>query len=287
MLDLLVKKGAMTARRRRDLFSRTTRFDLEAGRPCFHRVLGRAAPQARRLPNHPPLRARGGWLSLLAGWCGSFALHGGLVLLAALVLIRTARLDVHPGKSSTELVLHAEPESAAPAPVRIAPVPPPVAPPLAQPVLPPAPVPVIQAIASPKPVKAAEKPTAVIAAVSITTMQAHPVRSRKGKTPARIARETADAARGVVQAQPDRIHNEPPAYPEESRMAHEEGVVLLRVDVSASGQASRVAISQSSGYFRLDQAARKAVQEWKFQPGLVAGNPVLSQVDVPVRFKLE
>jgi protein TonB len=107
------------------------------------------------------------------------------------------------------------------------------------------------------------------------------------KPKAALANETSTASRGAVEAQPDDLHNEPPAYPEDSRTAREQGVVILRVEVTAAGEPSTVNILKSSGYFRLDQAARRAVQHWKFHPALTAGIAVSSEADVPVHFRLE
>jgi protein TonB len=101
------------------------------------------------------------------------------------------------------------------------------------------------------------------------------------------AKETSSAFKGAVQAQPDELHNEPPEYPEESRAAREQGVVILQVEVTATGEPASLSILKSSGYFRLDQAARRAVQRWKFHPAMTAGIPVSSEADVPVRFKLQ
>jgi len=101
------------------------------------------------------------------------------------------------------------------------------------------------------------------------------------------AKETSSAAKGAFQAQPDDLHNEPPEYPEESRIALEQGVVILRVEVTAAGEPASVSILKSSGFFRLDQAARGAVEHWRFHPGMTAGTPVASEADIPVHFKLQ
>ncbi len=99
--------------------------------------------------------------------------------------------------------------------------------------------------------------------------------------------ETSSATKGAINAEPDDLHNEPPEYPEESRIAGEQGAVILQVRVTAAGEPASVAILKSSGFFRLDQAARCAVQHWKFHPGILAGTPVASEADVPVHFKLQ
>jgi len=63
--------------------------------------------------------------------------------------------------------------------------------------------------------------------------------------------------------------------------------VILQVEVTATGEPASVSILKSSGYFRLDQAARRAVQLWKFHPAMTAGMPAPSEADVPVHFKLQ
>jgi len=100
-------------------------------------------------------------------------------------------------------------------------------------------------------------------------------------------KEATSASKGAIQAQPDELHNEPPEYPEDSRATREQGTVIFRVEVTAAGEPATISILKSSGYFRLDQAARRAVQHWKFHPGMTAGIPVSSEADVPVHFKLQ
>lgn len=82
------------------------------------------------------------------------------------------------------------------------------------------------------------------------------------------------------------LNNPGPAYPFLSRRAHEQGVVLLRVLVTAQGRADTIAIQKSSGYARLDDAARKAVLHWNFVPARQAGASVSAWVIVPITFSL-
>ncbi|WP_417592201.1 energy transducer TonB [Parasphingorhabdus sp.] len=82
------------------------------------------------------------------------------------------------------------------------------------------------------------------------------------------------------------LNNPGPAYPYLSRKAREQGVVLLRVTVSASGGAKVLSVARSSGYDRLDKAALKAVKKWRFIPAKQAGQPVEAIVLVPVTFSL-
>ncbi|MCE0496728.1 MAG: TonB family protein [Methylacidiphilales bacterium] len=200
------------------------------------------------------------WLSC---WSASILLHLSLFIFGALWLIHPARFSVRSGKTSMEidLVLEAPP---VPRSAVLAPKPP-----------------AITAPSRPAPIV----PTPPVMKTEIAVQhqpQKLPLPSKSS-----ASRETSSDSKGAVQAQPDELDNEPPEYPEESRIAHEQGVVILRVEVTAAGEAASVSILQSSGYFRLDQAARHAVQHWKFHPAMTAGIPVPSEADVPVHFKLQ
>jgi protein TonB len=81
--------------------------------------------------------------------------------------------------------------------------------------------------------------------------------------------------------------NPEPAYPASGRRRRQEGLVLFNVTVTAQGRASRVDVKQSSGVPALDDAAREAVRGWEFEPGRVGLLPVESEIEVPVRFKLQ
>jgi protein TonB len=92
--------------------------------------------------------------------------------------------------------------------------------------------------------------------------------------------------KGSPDTLPAYLRNPPPAYPEPSRLAHEEGVVVLLVVVGDSGNPSEVRIQHSSGHGTLDQSAIQAVRGWKFQPATLAGMGVAMSVSIPVRFEL-
>jgi periplasmic protein TonB len=83
------------------------------------------------------------------------------------------------------------------------------------------------------------------------------------------------------------LDNPAPAYPAQSRSEGEQGKVLLRVLVNAHGGAEQVDIRRSSGYSRLDEAARIAVRQWKFVPAQQSGQPLSAWVLVPISFSLE
>lgn len=97
---------------------------------------------------------------------------------------------------------------------------------------------------------------------------------------------SAANASGAKNILPDYLSNPPPRYPESSRLAGEQGVVLVRVDVATSGNVNRVLLARSSGYPALDRAAVEAVKGWKFHPASAGGIAMTSEVTVPVRFEL-
>lgn len=85
----------------------------------------------------------------------------------------------------------------------------------------------------------------------------------------------------------DYLNNPKPDYPDVSIRLHEEGIVILKVAVSASGHADTIMIEKSSGFDRLDVAAKKAVNGWIFIPAKKGDANIFSWVLVPVKFKLE
>ncbi len=84
----------------------------------------------------------------------------------------------------------------------------------------------------------------------------------------------------------DYLDNPAPAYPALSRRMGEQGRVLLRVYVHADGSAGQVEIRESSGFERLDRAAREAVARWRFVPARQGERPVAAWVLVPISFSL-
>ena len=85
----------------------------------------------------------------------------------------------------------------------------------------------------------------------------------------------------------DYLQNPKPIYPTLSRRLGEEGKVVLRVRVTAQGSALNVEIKQSSGHPRLDEAARAAVEQWRFVPARQGGEAIESTVLVPLHFALD
>jgi TonB family protein len=78
-----------------------------------------------------------------------------------------------------------------------------------------------------------------------------------------------------------------PAYPRVSLRLGEEGDVLVRIHVDEAGRVSGVDVLESSGHERLDEAARKGVRSWRFEPELRGGQPVASTFDHRIIFVIE
>ena len=172
------------------------------------------------------------------------------------------------------------------------------APPPSPPVViePPKPMPVAP---KPKPIerKPLPKPEPRIVAAPTTAPAAIEVPAPPPEPPAPIKVEEPPAPPPApVMAPPativlpsfnaDYLNNPPPEYPSISRRMGEEGRVVLRVFVEATGSPSRVEIKSSSGFTRLDNAARDVVTQWRFVPARQGDEKIAAWVLVPIQFTL-
>ena len=78
-----------------------------------------------------------------------------------------------------------------------------------------------------------------------------------------------------------------PEYPPASLRAQETGLVVLQFLIGVDGSAIESKVEKSSGYRRLDEAARKALELCKFRPGTEEGKPVQSWARIEYQWKLE
>lgn len=102
---------------------------------------------------------------------------------------------------------------------------------------------------------------------------------------------TASAAAPAAAVMPPRfdadyLHNPAPVYPAMSRRMGEEGRVMLRVFVDASGRPGQIEVSSSSGSARLDAAAQEAVWRWRFVAARRGDDSIGGWVLVPIVFNL-
>ena len=75
-----------------------------------------------------------------------------------------------------------------------------------------------------------------------------------------------------------------PKYPRVSRKRGERGRVLVRVFINRDGFSEKVEIEQSSGFYRLDQAAMDSAKKCKFIPAKRNGKPVKTLATIPYTF---
>jgi protein TonB len=163
------------------------------------------------------------------------------------------------------------------------PPPPPPPPPKNLPPPPPAYVPPVEvAVAAPAPVNA-------IAAVTATPQPPAPV---VVTAPAPVA--PAPPAPPPVKAEPVRVaavvnsaNCEKPDYPSASRRLEEEGTVSLRFLVGVDGKVIQAEVEKSSGYKRLDEAARAGLSRCAFKPATVDGKPEQGWATMKYTWRLE
>lgn len=181
----------------------------------------------------------------------------------------------------------APPQPPAPKPQVSPPKPQPVAPkslpkpekPLVKPAIaPPKPAPVPQAMPTPvEPRPAPAEPVAAAPAAPVAPAPAAPA-------PAAVP---APAQPRVVTSGVEYIQKPQPEYPALSRRMGEEGTVMLRILVNEKGRPEQVEVQKSSGYPRLDEAARQAALRAVFKPYIENGRAIPIYVPAPIRFQLD
>jgi protein TonB len=161
-------------------------------------------------------------------------------------------------------------------------------PPVAQPQPEPKPQPKQQPKPTPTPLpKALSKPLPKAPpsekAVSAPKVQPAPV--TKTKAPP-IKTASAEPAIQPPSAEAKGLNNKAPLYPQLSRKKKEQGTVLLLILVKTDGTVGEIKLKTSSGFTRLDQAAKQAVKRWQFQPALKDGKPIDFWYELPLKFRL-
>ena len=80
---------------------------------------------------------------------------------------------------------------------------------------------------------------------------------------------------------------EKPEYPSAALRARETGIVLLSFLVGVDGKVIEGKVLRSSGYRRLDEAARTALAECRFKPATVDGKPEQAWAKIEYEWKME
>lgn len=141
-------------------------------------------------------------------------------------------------------------------------------------------------VVAPKPIVQTPVPAPVIATTPIPMpVTPQPVAVTAPAPPVPVA-----AAPSVVRASDlgtRMVAGKPPRYPIESRRKHEQGTVVLALTLGVDGRVESINVSRSSGFARLDDAARDAVKGWRWEPTMVNGTParVMGVVEIPFVLK--
>jgi protein TonB len=106
-----------------------------------------------------------------------------------------------------------------------------------------------------------------------------PTQSTAPPAPSPSIRTGAAIQPGASCAKPD--------YPSASRRLEEEGTVSLKFLIGADGRVLQAEIEKTSGFPRLDEAARNALSKCQFRPGTLDGRPEQSWASIKYTWRLE
>ncbi|MBA4015605.1 MAG: hypothetical protein C0483_00305 [Pirellula sp.] len=118
-------------------------------------------------------------------------------------------------------------------------------------------------------------------------------RRQRSKTPAKTVApvesvESASAmeVEGSQFDEPPYAHlyNQKPPYPQDARAQRLEGVVLLRLKISAEGAVEEAVVVESSGIASFDDSAQRTALRWRFTPARLLGRNVMVVMEHVVRF---
>jgi len=248
-------------------------------------------------------------------------LAGGLhaLLFSALFLIGNARGDLHlPQEEETQDVAFmvetiVEPTPPPPAPSAPTPPQPPEVVEIPEPAPPPPPpeeeAEVIEQAKEEKPpeperIEKEQTPPPPRPRVQVSQVQIKPERPRpvlSKPQPSKPVKTAAMAATAPQASKPQKtvvktgfikpvypayLNNPAPRYPRNAKRRRLEGVVELKVTVDIQGQVTALSLFKSCGHKSLDQAALNTVRHWRFLPAKHNGKKIVSDVIVPIRFRL-
>jgi len=117
-------------------------------------------------------------------------------------------------------------------------------------------------------------------AINVTpTQSTAPTAPTSPSAPSPSIRTGAAIQPGASCAKPD--------YPSASRRLEEEGTVSLKFLIGADGRVFQAEIEKTSGFPRLDEAARNALSKCQFRPGTVDGKAEQSWASIKYTWRLE
>ena len=225
-----------------------------------------ASPPVPRLPRN----------AVIAGTVVLF--HAAVLWAVQSGLVRRTVEIVVPVEIISELITPPAPPKIEPAPPPPRPEPPPPVKPRVVKKVQRAPPPAPQPVAVPEAPPAPNAPTGVATPQPPAPPITAPVAPAPPAPAPRIELPTSDA---------DYLQNPKPAYPPMSKRLGEQGKVVVRVLIGPNGLPQQAEVRQSSGFERLDQAARTTAMKWRYVPGKRGGVPEAMWVNVPINFVLE
>ena len=218
---------------------------------------------------HGPIALRIGEASVFMGWSrlGTLALVVGIHVLLAWALLQVGTVRQAVIDAAPIMVRFIDPP-----PVQIAKLTPrPLAPRVPEPIAP----------SQPQPTRSEPLLLAVPFDHGVSSSWVAPPPMPKAES---VRTEPPPVSPPVYNA--DYLRNPPPVYPAQAKRLGEQGMVILKVYVSAAGLPEQVEVQTSSGSSRLDQAALNAVRAWTFVPAKQGDKPVAAWVAVPLHFRL-
>jgi len=90
-----------------------------------------------------------------------------------------------------------------------------------------------------------------------------------------------------VDQPPQPVFKVPPIYPMNASMKGIEGKVELIFLVQTDGTVSDIQVKNASPKGIFENAALRALKQWRFKPGTKNGQSVITRVYLPMRFQLE
>jgi TonB family protein len=97
--------------------------------------------------------------------------------------------------------------------------------------------------------------------------------------------EKAYTTKDLTQ-RPKSVYQPMPAYTQAARDARIEGVVLLQVLIRKDGQVTDVKVLRGLGHGLDESAISTIATKWRFEPGLMNGQPVDVMANIEVSFRL-
>ncbi len=105
-------------------------------------------------------------------------------------------------------------------------------------------------------------------------------------TPSAPASPASQQSSGQLDDIPKTQYSPQPEYPAAALQRRIEGRVVLRVQVALEGHVASAVVMRSSGHAILDEAARRCVLEWRFEPMKQSRRAVATEIAIPISFEI-